>query len=323
ENGYGAQPVSIELETGGPNQMTVYFDASATTPVGTFTSCDVGNPPYNYDMPDGVPDNFSVDCIRGQWSVEGTNLASTYSLSMYPSQELLSECNGVKDFIGMEGQLIEPCPTDDFRVLNVQDYGMFDLPSVSSVFLLSVEMNDFIAHADQEKQVIHLDWSTATEQDNRGFELLRSEDGQAFKPIGWVDGQGTTTDLSTYSFEDVDVVPNRLYYYQLRMVSFDGKAQFSDVIAGLIELEEMTRLSLFPNPVNMNNPRVFVPAFEDGNLKIQLFNMVGDLLFAGDFEVVEGLNRLHFLPVDIPSGVYQVIMQDELYTRRSELVILR
>ncbi|MEO1433911.1 MAG: T9SS type A sorting domain-containing protein [Bacteroidota bacterium] len=322
-NNYGSQPLSIALQGGGPNQITAHFESGKMTPVGTFTTCDIGTPPDDTDNPDGLADNLSVDCVRGQWVLDGSNPNSIYTLSMYPSQDLLNECNGVKDYIGLDGNLIDMCPTTDFVAHDLQAYGVFDLPSVTNVFFLSVELDDFIARGDLENTRIHLDWSTVSEQDNAGFELLRSEDGQAFKSIAWIAGQGTTNDVHTYHYEDENVQPNKLYYYQLRMVSHDGKTQFSDIAAGLIELDQVTLMPLFPNPVNLHNPRVYVPAFADGRLSVELFDVHGQLLFSGDFDVVEGLNRLRFLPVDIPTGVYQVIMQDEVYTRRSELVVIR
>ena len=48
-------------------------------------------------------------------------------------------------------------------------------------------------------------WSTATETNNRGFEIQRSSQGNGFVTIGFVQGKGTTTQAQRYVFVDNNV----------------------------------------------------------------------------------------------------------------------
>ncbi|MBK8415820.1 MAG: hypothetical protein IPL22_15760 [Bacteroidetes bacterium] len=61
---------------------------------------------------------------------------------------------------------------------------------------------------------------TASEVNNKGFEIQRSLSPPEFKNIGWVDGHGTTSEIHEYSFDDRDVVPNNTYYYRLKANRF-------------------------------------------------------------------------------------------------------
>ena len=74
---------------------------------------------------------------------------------------------------------------------------------------------------------VKLDWATATETNNSGFEVERK---QVFSPqssvgnwekIGFVEGHGTTTEPKSYSFPDEKVTTGK-YKYRLKQIDFDG-----------------------------------------------------------------------------------------------------
>jgi hypothetical protein len=71
--------------------------------------------------------------------------------------------------------------------------------------IIPVEMLSFSASAKTNNVVLL--WSTASEMNNRGFEIQRAsgDDGNNkldWNQIGFVDGKGTTTEKSNYSFTD-------------------------------------------------------------------------------------------------------------------------
>lgn len=66
--------------------------------------------------------------------------------------------------------------------------------------LLPVELIDFKAVIHQHD--IQLVWSTASEEDNLGYSLQRSADGHGWSEIGFVQGQGSATKQSDYSWMD-------------------------------------------------------------------------------------------------------------------------
>ncbi|MBK9637645.1 MAG: T9SS type A sorting domain-containing protein [Bacteroidetes bacterium] len=95
---------------------------------------------------------------------------------------------------------------------------------------------------------IECKWSTASEVNNRGFEVQRATDPDHFATIGWVEGNGTTNLLKSYKFLDEEVVANKIYYYRLRQVDFDGQFTFTKIIACIIKDNGAVLVEAFPNP---------------------------------------------------------------------------
>jgi hypothetical protein len=91
---------------------------------------------------------------------------------------------------------------------------------------------------------VQVKWSTATESENDFFAVERSLDGQTFSEIGRVASEGTTTEVSNYSFMDENPA-NGTSYYRLRQVDLGG----SQAIYGPVAVS-LTGLSVtaYPNP---------------------------------------------------------------------------
>ncbi len=94
---------------------------------------------------------------------------------------------------------------------------------------------------------VMLEWNTASEQNNKGFEILCSDDGDRWTKIGFINGHGSTTEEHSYSFLDTKPL-NAENYYRLRQIDLDGKEEFSKII--MVQFSEEAEVSLFPNPVH-------------------------------------------------------------------------
>ncbi len=75
-------------------------------------------------------------------------------------------------------------------------------------FATSVELVSF--NATQLDDNVQLNWTTATETNNSGFEILKQKSGVSsqeseWETIGFIPGFGTTTEPKSYSFTDEDV----------------------------------------------------------------------------------------------------------------------
>jgi hypothetical protein len=75
-----------------------------------------------------------------------------------------------------------------------------------------------------------LQWRTANEQQNRGFEVQRSSDGQNYTTIGFVVavGNGNNTQPSSYNFSDATAIKG-IAYYRLKQLDNDGGFEYSSV----------------------------------------------------------------------------------------------
>ncbi len=91
---------------------------------------------------------------------------------------------------------------------------------------LPVTLSSFRPALENGEIVIR--WTTESELDNAGFNILRSDtqDG-AFKQVNaeLIQGAGTTGERNTYKWIDTTVKPGVVYYYQIEDVSFAGERQ--------------------------------------------------------------------------------------------------
>ena len=111
---------------------------------------------------------------------------------------------------------------------------------------LPVELLTFNANRMNSLEV-KLDWSTASETNNKGFEIQRMLDNETdFTTIGWVDGHGTTTATQYYDLLD-DNAHTGISYYRLKQVDFDLSFTYSPTRAVRGAVSQGT-ITIFPNP---------------------------------------------------------------------------
>ncbi len=93
-----------------------------------------------------------------------------------------------------------------------------------------------------------LSWQTSWETANSHFEIQRSRDAKSFETIGRVQGKGTTSERTNYSFIDPNL-PDPVNYYRLRQVDLDGSVHFSKIISvNRQETKQPAQLSVWPSP---------------------------------------------------------------------------
>ncbi len=112
---------------------------------------------------------------------------------------------------------------------------------------LPVELLSFDA-IRTNKTTVQLDWATATETNNKGFEIQRMFAGQTeFETVGWVNGNGTTPVTSYYQELDENGSESTTYY-RLQQLDFDGTATYSPIrsVDGMVNVTG--GLDVLPNP---------------------------------------------------------------------------
>ncbi|HRE64662.1 MAG TPA: M43 family zinc metalloprotease [Ferruginibacter sp.] len=117
---------------------------------------------------------------------------------------------------------------------------------VSQNVALPVSLLSFEARPNGKN--ILLNWSTATETNNKGFVVERSANGTQFESIGWVDGAINSSRETAYSYADNFVQPNQLYYYRLRQTDIDARESLSEIKSAKIKGSADVHITLSPNP---------------------------------------------------------------------------
>ena len=135
-----------------------------------------------------------------------------------------------------------------------------------------VELTSFVANVVDGR--VNLAWSTATETNNSGFAVERSSNGVEFTQVGFVKGNGTTTEKNSYSFVDNSVNTGK-YTYRLRQVDFDGSYEISKSVEVNVGLPTEFSLSQnYPNPFNPSTTINFALP-KSSNVKLTIYNALG------------------------------------------------
>jgi len=116
---------------------------------------------------------------------------------------------------------------------------------------LPIELVSFAGYWDEGLGANVLNWVTASEINNDHINVERVLDNNGtFEAIGSVMGNGTTTQISTYSFTDDAIDRSGVYYYRLKQVDYDGGYEYSNIISIDVVLNESAGLVAYPNPVS-------------------------------------------------------------------------
>jgi hypothetical protein len=188
--------------------------------------------------------------------------------------------------------------------LDFTDVTYFDvsLNNPITISIIPVELTSFSASVD--KGTVTLNWETATETNNRGFEIERSTNSDKFTTIGFVPGKGTVTENNQYSFIDKNV-PGGIYYYRLKQIDYDGKFEYSKTIEVDYSIPTGYIVSQnYPNPFNPSTSIEFgVPV--QAKVIISLYNSIGEevaKITSAEFNA--GRHFLNFNADNLSSGTY-------------------
>ncbi len=127
----------------------------------------------------------------------------------------------------------------DMDIFSGEVYGNFNY--YQNTGILPVELLDFNGRPHNDD--VLLEWTTASETNNKGFELQRSVDGLEWETITFIPGHGTN---QQYSYIDRQASTG-LNYYRLKQIDYDGAFEYSETIS--IRFQNASSfIEVFPNP---------------------------------------------------------------------------
>jgi Peptidase family M1 domain/Peptidase M1 N-terminal domain/Secretion system C-terminal sorting domain len=186
--------------------------------------------------------------------------------------------------------------------------------------ILPVELVSFTGRSENGN--IILEWTTATEINNLGFEIQRSLDNNQFNTIGFVEGNGTSTERNEYSF--VDEGFQGKIYYRLKQIDFNGTFSYSDVIeingvtVTTIELEQN-----YPNPFNPST-KIKYQIADAGFVNLRVYDVLGNevsTLINKDMQA--GSYEVEFNASNLPSGIYYYTLNTGSYSQTKKMILLK
>lgn len=186
---------------------------------------------------------------------------------------------------------------------------------------LPVELTSFSGIADGIN--IILNWSTATELNNLGFEIQRKAGTNDFVTVGFVNGRGTTSEQQKYSFIDKGL-SNGKYNYRLKQVDYNGGYQFSEVIE--VEVTAINSFVLeqnYPNPFNPSTNIRFRIA-ESGFVTLNVYDVLGnEVATLVNEEKPADEYKIGFNGESLPSGIYFYKLQAGRYVEMKKMVLMK
>ncbi|MEM9888456.1 MAG: T9SS type A sorting domain-containing protein [Bacteroidota bacterium] len=193
---------------------------------------------------------------------------------------------------------------------NITDFSPF---SIGNDNVLPVELLTFKGRALEE--AVLLAWTTATEINNKGFFLERSEDSKAWKSLGFVEGQGNSLAQHDYDFLDKQPIQG-IGYYRLKQVDFDESFEYSNIIAIEFGDDKASLSDAFPNPTNdYTQLDLTLPKAEQ--VIVDIYDAVGRHLQRDVQAFPVGISNIVLTTEHLAAGTYyvRVLLDQKMFQR--------
>jgi hypothetical protein len=169
--------------------------------------------------------------------------------------------------------------------------------------IIPVELTSFTASVSGND--VLLNWKTATETNNSGFTVERSQSESEWTEIGFVPGFGTSTELRTYSYTDVGLSAG-VYFYRIKQTDYNGTFTYYELGSSVeISAPEVFDLAQnYPNPFNPAT-KIDYSIAKAANVQLVIFNSIGEEVGVLVNEMQHpGRYSVNFDASSLSSGVY-------------------
>jgi hypothetical protein len=248
-----------------------YYKISESTGGTSFTT---GSVLLNYSGNDGVTDASNLRIAQGSTTGSGTWIDLGGSGSGVPAGTITS----TNSFTDLTNNTI-------FTLAN-HTGGSNSLP---------VELTSFAVINNSRN--VQINWVTGTEKNCSNFEIERAmvrtnSESLAWVKVGSVSASGTSTSPKSYSYTDKNIQSGK-YQYRLKMIDYDGSANYSNIEVTEIASPKNFELSQnYPNPFNPSTTIAYqIPV--DAKVIMEVYNIAGQ-------KVSELVNQ------DMSAGYYSV-----------------
>jgi len=176
-----------------------------------------------------------------------------------------------------------------------------------------------------------LQWGTATETNNFGYNVERSVNKTNWEVLGFVQGNGNSFSPKDYSFIDSTITTSGQYHYRLRQFDFDGAENISEIVTldivvsvrnDLSPLNDFKLFNNYPNPFNPTTTVSFYnPIFQ--KIEISLYTSQNEYVRTIKNEFFEkGLQKIQVDLSHNASGVYLIFVKlnDKFYVQKINFI---
>jgi hypothetical protein len=204
-------------------------------------------------------------------------------------------------------------------------------------FFIPVELISLTSFVSKNNVI--LSWSTATETNNRGFEVQRMDVevmNKDWEVIAFIQGQGTTTEKKTYSYEDKNLTPGK-YNYRLKQIDYDGTYKYY-TLSETVEINLPFVFALhqnYPNPFNpVTKIKFVIPTSPPSPLlskerggalvTLKIYDILGnEVTTLINESKAPGEYEVEWNAANFSSGVYFYTLRAGGFVQTRKLVLLR
>jgi hypothetical protein len=305
------------------NTMKAEIQFTAAPSAGTLTAKYITGDPGNLNTSDINDNSYMLNTYGhlGYWQVDATLTGGTYDMNLYPMGftgintptllRIIKRTNSSSLWTA-SGTHVNGNSTPKASRTGLSGFSQF---AIAGNFTdnpldgaLPVELSSFTANIISRN--VTLNWITANEQNNSGFEIQKqyriSQNMYSdWTVIGFVKGNGTTNSPTNYTFKDTKL-NSGVYKYRLKQIDVNGNFEYfnlqSDVIIGTPKNFNISQN--YPNPFNPSTKIDFeIPV--NGNISIKLFDISGkEVATIVNENKQAGYYTVEFNASNLSSGTY-------------------
>ncbi|MGE5436259.1 MAG: T9SS type A sorting domain-containing protein [Syntrophothermus sp.] len=186
---------------------------------------------------------------------------------------------------------------------------------------LPVELTSFTSFV--QKNNVELNWTTATELNNFGFDVERSTNNLDWTKLAFVNGQGSLNTATNYTYNDNNLSAAK-YYYRLKQIDHDGSFTYSNSI--FVDLENNLQFVLEQNYPNPFNPTTLIEYNlpDNNNVKLLVYNSLGETVQVLENSYKQsGSYKIYFNASELPSGIYFYKLEAGSFSQMKKMILMK
>jgi len=297
---------------GSYNPVKIKLDNTSTSDIfGVNVSRNITTPP-----------SIPSEVIKKEWTISeeiagGSNatiqflfgiadFGSNFNPNLNPNIYDIGHFNSISGYDVISGSISGPSGSL-YTLTNtsfISSFSPFIVGNYNSVTgLLPVELISFTAITFSKN--VKLNWVTATETNNSGFEILRSSQNNNWVKVGYMTGNGTKTTPTSYSFDDRKLNTGK-YNYRLKQIDYNGNFEYFN-LTGQIEIGVPNKFDIsqnYPNPFNPTTKIDFDLPY-DSKVSMKLYDISGrEVMTLMNETKAAGYYTVQMNGNDLSSGMY-------------------
>ena len=305
----------------GTSNITFNYNSTNLSSPSLATAYNFNSGSYSLDVSEPTTGIASINIVYSGGTGNGTTVGTSYMNVVSVSFNV----NNSSGSSNLSFRTTSPNKTGIFKDDNATlvSEGTWNSLNTSP---LPVELSSFTASVNANN--VNLNWKTATEVNNNGFEIQRAISGQKseisnWEKIGFIKGHGNSSSPKEYSFTDKNITGGTKFIYRLKQIDNDGAYKYSmeievEVVPSTYELSQN-----YPNPFNpVTEIKYNLPAAS--RVVLNVYNIIGQQvasLVNGTIEA--GYHSVTFDGSDLPSGTYIYRLQTNNFLQTKKMVLLK